>query len=84
MEVLVRVTRPEGPPCVPKVSLDCTILFLGTFRAFEEPYYVLEIFLSFRKLVALVGGLDSEGPFFVPQMSLGCPKLPIGSLQGSN
>ena len=37
-------------PVSQKVSLDCTILFLGTFQAPEEPYYVLEIFLSFPKL----------------------------------
>jgi len=62
LEVLVRVKRPEGPPCVPKMSLDCTKLFLGTFQAPEEPYCVLEIFLSFRKL-------GPVGPHVVPKMS---------------
>jgi hypothetical protein len=28
---------PEGPLCVPKMSLNCTKLSLGTFQAHKEP-----------------------------------------------
>ena len=59
---------PEGPPCVPKMSLNYTKLSLGTFQAHKEPYYVLEMSLGFTKLGPCRG---PSGPCVVPKMSAG-------------